>query len=612
MSSDDYAPGNDAVLSVDEARVQLSQRDLSLTIPINFMTVPGVSLTAACFGDRVIGEGELARCFSNLLSVGFRRFELDLYWDAGRSLWSFCPVEMKQMPGDENGSSSISQSGTPATTTNQNSLSFPAGVATSIQGKGTNDALPVSGTSEGSSASPVPTPSSEPLHTEGPYKCSPAATLETFGHQLHSYLVDTQNTLAAQISYYVFNIHAAASPTSPDSPAQAPTHLPAGGELIGGMLSSNLTSYIYTPINLSNNRANLNSSWYTVPERYRPVTDYYTIEIGDNAVWSTDDGWPSESFIEFSSLKRVLFQFGTIDPQMQGADYTSDASILFPPGYITQPQPSVSINSTDRLTSGCYLHSPPATPSNTNSSWATYALTTPPTNNTLTSLTTCGISPHLNTTLTHPASTSPLPYRSFALSTHWSWAPSEPQNYSMTLSPANADLMRCAVASPDGSWAVASCADKYFVACRASPFNWSISDHSVAFPFAPSACPQGTTFVPPASALENAYLAQAQRDSHRDYDRPGVFVAFNSVQVDGCWVIGGSGAVCPYDRVTLLSFARQREIVVPTVAAVIILVISALTVFSKVAGNRRVGRGRRGREKGGRAANGFVYEGVPS
>ena len=79
MSSDDYAPGNDALLSVDEARVLLSQRDLSLSIPINFMTVPGVSLSAACFGNRVIGEGELARCFSNLLSVGFRRFELDLY-----------------------------------------------------------------------------------------------------------------------------------------------------------------------------------------------------------------------------------------------------------------------------------------------------------------------------------------------------------------------------------------------------------------------------------------------------------------------------------------------------------------------------------------------------
>lgn len=516
---------------------------------------------------------------------------------------------MKQMPGDDASTSPSESLTTSATSTSAGSLSFPAGVATSIAGHGTNGALPVSRTSDGASASPAPTPQSEPLVAQGAYTCSPAATLETFGHQLHSYLIDTQNTLAAQLSYYVFNIHAAASAASPDSPAQAPTNLPVDGELIGGKLSSNLSSYIYTPINLSSNRANLNSSWYTVPERYRPVADYYSVEIDDNGVWSTDDGWPSESFIEFSSLKRVLFQFGTIDPQMQGTDYSPDADILFPPGYLTQPQPAISLNSTG-VSSGCYLHPPPATPSNTNSSWATHALTNPPTNNTLTSLTSCGISPHLNTTLTHPASTSPLPYHSFALSTHWSWSPSEPQNYSTTLSPANAALMRCAAASADGSWSVTSCADKRYVACRASPFNWSISTHPVTLPYAPSACPRGTAFAAPASALENAYLAQAQRSSGRDFDRPGVLVAFNSVQVDGCWVIGGADEACPYDRVTLLSFARQKEIVVPVVAAVIMLVVSALTVFSKVAGNRRVGRGRR--RGGWRAANGFVYEGVPS
>lgn len=446
---------------------------------------------------------------------------------------------------------------------------------------------------------------------QGAYTCSPAATLETFGHQLHSYIVDTQNTLAAQLSYYVFNIHAAASSASPDSPAQAPTNLPVDGELIGGMLSSNLSSYIYTPINLSNNRANLNSSWYTVPERYRPVTDYYTVEIDDNAVWSTDDGWPSESFIEFSSLKRVLFQFGTIDPQMQRADYFADASILFPTNFLTTPQSSLSLNSTGDVSSGCYLHSPPATPSNTNSSWASYALTTTPTNSTLAALTSCGISPHLNATLTDSASTSPLPYHAFTLATHWSWAPSEPKNYSTSLSPANAALMRCAAVSPSGSWSVTSCAEKRFIACRASPFDWSISSNPVALPYAASACPPGTAFAAPASALENSYLAQAQRSSSRDFDGQGVLVAFNSVQVDGCWVVGGADEVCPYDRVTLLQFAREREIVVPTVAAVIVLVISALTVFSKVAGNRRVGRGKRGRE-GWRAANGFVYEGVPS
>ena len=78
LMSDGYAPGADAIPSVADSRVLLSQRDLSLLIPINFMTVPGVSLSAACFGNRVIAEGGLARCLSNLLAIGFRRFELDL------------------------------------------------------------------------------------------------------------------------------------------------------------------------------------------------------------------------------------------------------------------------------------------------------------------------------------------------------------------------------------------------------------------------------------------------------------------------------------------------------------------------------------------------------
>lgn len=46
---------------------------------------------------------------------------------------------------------------------------------------------------------------------------------------------------------------------------------------------------------------------------------------------------------------------------------------------------------------------------------------------------------------------------------------------------------------------------------------------------------------------------------------------------------------------------------VPTVAAIIVLVISALTLFVKCAGYRKVRKRTRKR-----ADNGFIYEGVPS
>ena len=48
----------------------------------------------ACFGNQLYEDASAAKCFSNLLAVGFRRFELDVYWDVTRRVWSLCPVEL--------------------------------------------------------------------------------------------------------------------------------------------------------------------------------------------------------------------------------------------------------------------------------------------------------------------------------------------------------------------------------------------------------------------------------------------------------------------------------------------------------------------------------------
>lgn len=58
--------------------VFLSQRDLSLPVPVNFVTVPGVSISQACFGLKIFEDVAFAKCMSNLLASGFRRLELDL------------------------------------------------------------------------------------------------------------------------------------------------------------------------------------------------------------------------------------------------------------------------------------------------------------------------------------------------------------------------------------------------------------------------------------------------------------------------------------------------------------------------------------------------------
>jgi len=469
----------------------------------------------------------------------------------------------------------------------------------------------------------------ESLVLLGDYSCSAAAMLTTFSSQLLDYIVATQNTLDAHLTYYIFNIHAAASPDSPASPAPSPSTLPTPELLIGKIMTSNLSAYIYTPVNLAHNRANLNSSWFTVPERYRPIIDYYSISEDANGIWSTDDGWPSESFIEFSTSKRALLQFGTIDPQMQGVDYSSELEILFPSGYIEQDGTNLSFNSAGPITNNCYLHNTTTNVSSSNSSWATVSLSNPSDfifsrdnlssidlNFNLTSqLTDCGISPLLNTTLNNvTADIDFVPYRSLAASTIWSWAPGEPKDYNTSASPSHSgSVMRCTATSYSGRWAVADCARKHYTACRAAPYNWTISAHAVSFSLASTACPTNYTFSAPASALENAYLTQAIRltkDFSEDKsDGAGaVLLAFNSLNVPGCWVAGQGNTTCPYSSESLMSFARARTIVVPTVAVIIILVVSAATLFAKGVGHRRGVKKRMGRK----ARNGFVYEGVPS
>jgi hypothetical protein len=96
------------------------------------------------------------------------------------------------------------------------------------------------------------------------------------------------------------------------------------------------------------------------------------------------------------------------------------------------------------------------------------------------------------------------------------------------------------------------------------------------------------------------------RKSGRDFDGNGAWVDFNSLDVQGCWVSGGPNVTCPYRDATGEKTAN-KDILVPTIAAIIVLIITALTVFSKVAGNRQLKRRTKRRPD-----NGFIYEGVPS
>lgn len=409
------------------------------------------------------------------------------------------------------------------------------------------------------SISVQPNTSNEPLVSIGPYVCTTTINLSTLTSQLLDYIQKTQTNLQAHLLYITINIHAAASSASPKSPAPSPSVLPSSPDLISAQFS-NLSSFLYTPTNLKSDRANLNGSWYQVSEEFRPVSDYYVTETVENGIVATEDGWPSEGYIEFSKSKRLLLGWGSIDPQMFDYDFALDAGVIFPPGYIQDAKTDLNTTSEGKLTNGCFLRNSTDNLAVVNSSWAvatdlagfSYPTSTSsdllPLLNLTSNETNCGLSPILNVTLLNvTARDNYVPYQNFSYATIWTWAPDEPKSYNGS---DNASLYRCATANIDlfGRWVVADCSEKYFAACRAQgePYNWTITTYPISYSYADQACPKGYSFAAPRTALENTYLAQAMRDSHRDYDGAGAWVDFNSLDVKACWTTGGPNATCPW------------------------------------------------------------------
>ena len=619
-------------------------------------------MTPACFAFGRYDSASGAKCISNLLAAGFRRLEIDLYWDVSRTTWSFCPVEL----GEVQPQLSITQ----ASTTSQTQVESTTLAAEELGG--TSEASPLresefaaatarlrprqTDTEEMTSLSrssrslvpastfpsatttqtlvddssapgvqaPGPQPTDVPndgtLLSVGGYICSTQLDFHAFMQILHGHFLDTEDNLNATTKYLIMNLHAAAPASDSDSSGSSPSdgNLPQGNNMLSSLIAANNSEYLYTPQALADQRADLNQpgSWLTVSPSDSPDTAYYDVN-SDNNIDSTADGWPSESVVEFARAKRLFAGFGHIDSEMEGYNRSADASTIFPPDYIESPR-DVTYASNGSITNGCIFNPDADSVESANNSWAitgTYSSDLLPADASLhlaqaSNLTDCGISAVLNSTLSNTtADTDPLPYKSYALATIWSWADNEPQPPDNSLPDTNpATLNRCAVLNATTSrWQAHDCGASHHAACRVSsqPYTFRISDASAAYAKAGDACRGTNAFTASRSALENAYLSSAWRSYRAEnaVDDELLWVDFNDLDVVRCWVIGQNGT-CPYQA---QQAGEGRTIVVPTVAAVIVFVLALLTVFIKCAANRRNTRRRRKR-----GDDGWDYEGVPS
>ena len=602
------------------------------------------------------------KCFSNLLAIGFHRFDLDVYWDASRHVWSLCPFELGSAVGVLDTTSLASSTPTSDPTsagsaiavtarglnvlswldmdsrwarhassltgslgTPSSQMSLGAASSTALHSPSTTPtlgsitvspkstvSLRASGARAGPSVSNT-TPGAGALINAGPYSCTSSTNLALFARILAFHLDSTETDLNATIKYLIVNLHVARSASDPVGTPNTPSpdNLPRNDQLLSSILSTFMSEYLYTAQDLQNQRANLNTTWYNVMSSKLPDSAYFHVD-GHNGDTSTPNGWPSESFVEMVRAKRLFTGFGLIEPHIQDYNISLDASVIFPPGYL-ESRASVTTGIDGKIDSGCFFHAGESSLSSANNSWAQFADMTigsagndaaQSTFSEASDLTYCGISPTLNETLSGvTADEDCRPYQEYVQSTIWSWAAGEPRNESNPNS-ASRTQNRCAVLNAvSGYWQTEDCRKSHFSACRyrGQPYKWEVSASQQSYNDAGVACKDGYEFTAPRTALENTYLLHVWRQAVGTEDTL-LWVNFNDLDAKACWVLG-QNVTCPYLR----HESTQRTVLVPTISAVIVFVLAALTVFVKCAANRQ--RSKRRRRRGD---NGWDYEGVPS
>ena len=557
--------------------------------------------------------------------------------------FQFCPVAISTTaPSASTGLTS------PATTSSAASLTsvdlptdFAIATAPSVSNalllrrQGSTSAMTSTQIASNSSASPtsttVPvqtstTSSGTILYHIGQYQCSQTLDIAWLIQLVQGYVQATSNTLKANVLFFEFNLHAAASGNNVAASASQPSAFPVPSQLVGTQFQSTMGSDMYTPSLLNQERSNLNSSWYQVANNYIPAEFYMKVQPAGKDI-TTSTGWPNLAYILLQSTKRIMLSWGTIDPQMHGYNTSGDTTVF--PSDTFAAVTNVQSDSNGNITSGCFADLNDINPLQTNSSWATSEPKDEFSEGTSTSFqslvqlnhnfTRCGISPQINQTLFNATADSmPIPYRNISRASIWTWAPGEPTNQS-SADDSNASLYRCAfvdiTTSYNGRWRVDHCNQHYRAACRVAeqPYLWTLTPNTVEFSAAASACPTNSSFEVPRTGLEATYLLRhlstypdstLDPSSPRGDSRSGVWVNFNSLDVRACWTVAGANASCPYT--INKENVHQRTVLVPVVAAIVILALSAITLFVKCNANRRTSRRRK------RGEGGWDYEGVPS
>jgi hypothetical protein len=443
-------------------RALLVQRDIALDLPISAVILPGINLTSSWFWANEYTVANITD-LSDLFDFGYRRFELDLWFDNMTSSFQLCPEQ-------------IVSNSTLNTTRIVTTTLIQAVTETTSSTTRTFDRTVTSMLTSTPSSSAAIDPSN-PIALANGYSCAPGADLSAVIKTVQSLLSRTDTLLRqAGIVLLILNLHtlpSLANNTTFDLSASSPNSL-------SFQMNATMADWLYTPPVLASQRQNLNATFFAS----NPETDvfaYYDLTMDNiTQIVSTENGWPSTRYLFQQDGRRLLIGFGDVDVSTDTYDITQDYSIIFPPGTFgsqRQVVPSTSIQNNEATCNGPAggVFGPSGTIDFNSSSLSgnyTWAISSDPSPSdplsydTIESLVSCGLSPLIDSPLQNTNSGISSPFDPIS-ATMWSWLPpSEPKNTSLPMN-GTANVVACAALESDsGRWVVLDCNTELSVACR--------------------------------------------------------------------------------------------------------------------------------------------------
>ncbi|GAB5588120.1 Maintenance of telomere capping protein 6 [Umbelopsis nana] len=342
-----------------------SQRDLSMNISINRIQWPAINLASGFFGNNYTDVKVLN--IASVLQAGYRRLVLDLYWQSDRGNWQLCPTNIPD-----------------AAFSQRLALTPELGKAISAQNRTVTHSSSLSTTP----SSPPPTASPErKVKTLAPskllatkdemfsngvqlqadvtvssYTCTPWITFRHFMQSIDVYLNSVDlltNSEHTDLFFLILNLHSLNS-TSTQTPPSVNTNSTWIGnmsnnqslslwETIDSTVGKSLlrTSKVYTPQNLTSDRANLTASFNTTG------MPYYIAQTNANThTLTTNTGWPPWLYLIQKQIQ-LLVGFGdNFLPSNTNYNVADDANFIFDQSALNGGSLMSTINVTSMASTG--------------------------------------------------------------------------------------------------------------------------------------------------------------------------------------------------------------------------------------------------------------------